>query len=32
MPDSQFSYGSDQLKQIARDILGYAAKRGASAA
>jgi len=32
MPDSQFSHGSDQLKQIARDILGHAAKRGASAA
>jgi len=32
MPDSQFSFSADQLKQIARDVLDYAAKRGASAA
>ena len=32
MPDSHFSFSADQLKQIARDVLDYAAKRGASAA
>jgi len=32
MPDSQFSFCPDQLKQVARDVLAYAAMRGASAA
>jgi len=32
MPDPQFSHTGDQLSQIAKDLLDYAAKRGASAA
>ncbi len=32
MPESQFSHGDDKLRQIARDVLDYAMKRGASAA
>jgi len=32
MPDARFSHTHDQLKQIAQDVLDYAAKRGASAA
>ena len=32
MPDSHFSHSADQLRQIAKDVLDYAAKRGASAA
>ena len=32
MPDGHFSHTSDQLSQIARDLLGYATKRGAGAA
>jgi len=32
MPDSHFSYGAERLRQIARDVLDYAAQRGASAA
>jgi PmbA protein len=32
MPDSHFSFSSDQLKQLARDVLAYAASRGAGAA
>jgi PmbA protein len=32
MPDSHFSYSAERLRQIARDVLDYAAQRGASAA
>ena len=32
MSASQFSFSSDQLKQIAKDVLDYARERGASAA
>jgi PmbA protein len=32
MPDSQFSHSADALRQIARDVLDYAASRGAGAA
>jgi PmbA protein len=32
MPDPQFSHTSGQLSQIAKDVLDYAAKRGAGAA
>ena len=32
MPDSHFSFSADRLRQIARDVLDYAAQRGASAA
>src|ERR1700741_3768575 len=32
MPDGHFSHATDQLRQIAKDVLDYAAKRGASAA
>ncbi len=32
MPDPHFSYGADQLRQIAKDVLDYASKRGAGAA
>jgi PmbA protein len=32
MADPHFSHGPDQLRQIARDVLEYAAKRGAGAA
>jgi PmbA protein len=32
MPDSHFSFSSDRLRQIARDVLDYAAQRGAGAA
>jgi PmbA protein len=32
MSQSQFTHGPDKLRQIARDMLDYAAKRGASAA
>ena len=32
MPDSHFSYGADRLRQIAQDVLDYAAQRGAGAA
>ena len=32
MPDPQFSHTGDQLSQIAKDLLDYAAKRGAGAA
>ena len=32
MPDPHFSRSADQLKQIAKDVLDYAVKRGASAA
>ena len=32
MPDPHFSHGADQLRQIAKDALDYAVKRGASAA
>ena len=32
MPDSHFSYSADRLRQLARDVLEYAAQRGASAA
>src|SRR5262249_11566559 len=32
MPDSHFSYTADQLRQITKDLLDYAVKRGASAA
>ena len=32
MPDSHFSFSSDRLRQIARDVLDYAARRGAGAA
>ena len=32
MPDTHFSYTDDKLRQIAKDVLDYAAKRGASAA
>ncbi|HEX6005590.1 MAG TPA: DNA gyrase modulator, partial [Burkholderiales bacterium] len=32
MPDTRFSYGLDQLKAFARDVLRYAAEHGASAA
>ena len=32
MPNSHFSYNADRLRQIARDVLDYAAQRGASAA
>jgi PmbA protein len=32
MPDSHFSYSADALRQIARDVLDYAASRGAGAA
>ena len=32
MADSHFSYGTDRLRQLARDVLEYAAQRGASAA
>ncbi len=32
MPDPHFSHSADQLKQIAKDVLDYAVKRGASAA
>src|SRR3970040_1539120 len=32
MPDSHFSSSADRLRQIARDVLDYAAQRGASAA
>jgi PmbA protein len=32
MPDSHFSHGADRLRQLARDVLDYAAQRGASAA
>ena len=32
MADSYFSHGDDQLRQIARDVLDYATRRGASAA
>jgi PmbA protein len=32
MPDTHFSYSADRLKQLARDVLDYAAKRGAGAA
>ena len=32
MPDSHFSHSADRLKQIAGDVLDYAAQRGAGAA
>lgn len=32
MPGSHFSYDADRLRQLARDVLDYAATRGASAA
>jgi len=32
MPDSHFSHGADRLRQIAQDVLDYAAQRGAGAA
>jgi PmbA protein len=32
MPDPHFSHGADQLRQIAKDVLDYAVKRGAGAA
>ncbi|MGH8660370.1 MAG: PmbA/TldA family metallopeptidase, partial [Burkholderiales bacterium] len=32
MPDSHFSYSADRLRQLAREVLDYAAQRGASAA
>ena len=32
MPNSHFSFSADRLKQIARDVLDYAARRGAGAA
>ena len=32
MPDPHFSYSADQLRQIAKDVLDYAVKRGAGAA
>ena len=32
MPDPYFSHSADQLAQIAKDVLDYAVKRGASAA
>ena len=32
MPDSHFSYSADALREIARDVLDYAASRGAGAA
>jgi PmbA protein len=32
MPDTHFSHTDEKLRQIARDILGHAAERGASAA
>ena len=32
MPDSHFSFSADRLKQLAGDVLDYAAQRGASAA
>jgi len=32
MPDSNFSFSSDRLRQIAREVLDYAAQHGASAA
>ena len=32
MADPHFSYGADQLRQIAKDVLDYAVKRGAGAA
>jgi PmbA protein len=32
MPDSHFSFSADRLRQIARDVLDYAAQRGATAA
>ena len=32
MPDPHFSHSADQLTQIAKDVLDYAVKRGASAA
>jgi len=32
MPESHFAHGDDKLRQIARDVLDYAIKRGASAA
>jgi PmbA protein len=32
MPDSHFSHSTDQLRQIATDVLDYARSRGASAA
>jgi PmbA protein len=32
MPDSHFSFSPDRLRQIARDVLDYAAQRGAGAA
>jgi PmbA protein len=32
MPDTHFSHQSDQLRQIAKDVLDYAVKRGAGAA
>ena len=32
MPNSHFSFNADRLRQIARDVLDYAARRGAGAA
>ncbi len=32
MPDTHFSYSADKLKQLAQDVLDYAAKQGAGAA
>ena len=32
MPDSRFPHSADQLRQVAKDVLDYAVKRGASAA
>jgi PmbA protein len=32
MPDSHFTYNADRLRQLARDVLDYAAQRGAGAA
>jgi PmbA protein len=32
MPDSHFSYNSDQLGQLAKDVLDYAVQQGATAA
>ena len=32
MPDAHFSHSADQLRQLARDVLDHAVKRGASAA